>query len=416
MGTTVNDKTAAQYATVGLLGLILAWLWCPYEEIMPLNAWGYGRVAVLMIVSVGWLVVVVGLDAPSSDARQRSQQRLQQAVAQPGAQAAGVTTDWYNKMSANLSAFHTHTTVACGLVVVALVYVCFPQAAVTVASDKMATGWEYLLANYSEKDLFIYGISICFLGSFWTMSIVFAALDFLHGPTLAPFKIQESKQITPMHWVKCLPLVLVNHVVLFATMFLVWEVYSRTAIEPFSKELPKFGTVLVQFLCYIPVADAFFYFPHKLLHANSWLFAHVHSWHHSQSAPFAMSAIYAHPFEFLIGNIPVVAMGPLLVGSHMTTMWLWACASVIDTCLSHCGWQLPGLPGNQSHDYHHSTFVAADGPQNLGTFGCLDHLFGTDRGYLRSWQASLSVGYSTPDYPVDKILAQSAPNKSEEKC
>ena len=45
-------------------------------------------------------------------------------------------------------------------------------------------------------------------------------------------------------------------------------------------------------------------------------------------------------------------------------------------------------------------------PQNLGVLGVLDHLLGTDRTFLRSWQhRCCDKGYRTPDYPVDKILA-----------
>eukprot|EP00037_Helgoeca_nana_P032003 m.411671 g.411671 ORF g.411671 m.411671 type:complete len:417 (+) comp28715_c0_seq1:191-1441(+) len=416
MGANVNDKSAGQIATLGLIGCFAAWLWCPFNAILPLDWLGYTRIALFLLISVFWVVVVAGLHLPNAAATKQSQQRLQQAVAQPGAAAAGVSLDWYQQLSTKLTAMHTNTTILMGLAVVGAVYLCFPQAAVTSASDAMTAGWGHLLDTYTEKNLFVNGIAICFLGAFWGMSIIFAILDFTHGPTLAPFKVQEAKQVTPMHWVKCIPLVLANHVVLYVSLLGVWEVYSRTAITPFSREIPSIVTVLVQILCYIPCADTFFYFPHKMFHANAWLFQHIHSWHHSISAPFAMSAIYSHPVEFLIGNVPVVAMGPLLVGSHMTTMWLWACLAVIETTFSHSGWQLPGLPGNQSHDYHHSTFVASDGPQNLGTFGCLDQLLGTNKGYQKSWQAGTSQSYKTPDYPVDKIIAQTAPPAEEQKC
>ena len=71
-----------------------------------------------------------------------------------------------------------------------------------------------------------------------------------------------------------------------------------------------------------------------------------------------LQAIYSHPLEFLVGNVPVVALGPLLLGSHLSIFYLWAFAAVFQTCINHCGWQLPLLTsGNQTHDYHHSTYV-----------------------------------------------------------
>ena len=130
------------------------------------------------------------------------------------------------------------------------------------------------------------------------------------------------------------------------------------------------------------------------------VYENIHSIHHSWKAPIALSAIYSHPVEFLVGNVPTVAAGPLLLGSHITTFWLWAFAAVVGTCLNHCGYQLPFLPGNQIHDYHHSTFVPADGPQNLGVLGCLDHLCGTDKGFLASWQVKLHQRYAETSHPT----------------
>lgn len=88
----------------------------------------------------------------------------------------------YTKVSTNLEALHTHGTIsgellarllqmcsidttsrAVGLLAVLAVYLCFPQAAVTIASNQLTEGWEHLLANNSEKDLFVNGISLCFL-------------------------------------------------------------------------------------------------------------------------------------------------------------------------------------------------------------------------------------------------------------
>ena len=115
--------------------------------------------------------------------------------------------------------------------------------------------------------------------------------------------------------------------------------------------------------------------------------------------------MYAHPIEFLVGNVPVVGAGPMILGSHITIWYLWAALAIVETCLSHSGWQLPFLGGNQVHDYHQSTHPSA-GAQNLGVTGVLDSFYGTNLAYLRSWQASVSSGYTTPDYPIDKLIAK----------
>ena len=148
-----------------------------------------------------------------------------------------------------------------------------------------------------------------------------------HRPAgLNPFKIQESVATTKAKYLKCLPLVLVNQVVLFLMLNVLWNFYEWTAPDAFAEELPGLGTFVFHVLCYIMLAEILFYFPHRLLHKNKWLYAHVHSIHHSITSPFAMTAIYSHPAEFCVGNLPVVGAGPLLLGSHITVFWFWGYA------------------------------------------------------------------------------------------
>lgn len=111
------------------------------------------------------------------------------------------------------------------MVLAAAVAWSFPQAASTVVGDTINKVWVWLITNCSQKCLFVNGISLLFLGSFWGMSLLFAALDFLHGPTLAPFKVQANKPLSPTDWAKHIPLVLVNHVVLYICLLGVWEIY-----------------------------------------------------------------------------------------------------------------------------------------------------------------------------------------------
>jgi len=74
---------------------------------------------------------------------------------------------------------------------------------------------------------------------------------------------------------------LLNQLVMFGVLHLVWLAYEATAgASAFSAELPSLVTVLINVLCFLPIADFFFYFPHKLLHSNAWLFQHVHAIHH----------------------------------------------------------------------------------------------------------------------------------------
>jgi hypothetical protein len=92
-------------------------------------------------------------------------------------------------------------------------------------------------------------------------------------------------------------------------------------------------------------------------------------------------------------------MGPLVLGSHASVWILWTFLSTLDTVHGHSGWHLPLLGSSEGHDYHHW-----QGNDNMGVLGVLDSYYGTNTNYNASWRKTVDVNYSTPDYPVDKIL------------
>ena len=49
---------------------------------------------------------------------------------------------------------------------------------------------------------------------------------------------------------------------------------------------------------------------------------------------------------------------------------------------------------------------------NLGQLGILDTLLGTEQEWLTSWQRTLDRTYRTPDYPVDRVIAQETQEKA----
>ncbi|XP_019646189.1 PREDICTED: fatty acid hydroxylase domain-containing protein 2-like [Branchiostoma belcheri] len=70
------------------------------------------------------------------------------------------------------------------------------------------------------------------------------------------------------------------------------------------------------------------------------------------------------------------ATGPILMGSHLVTVWLWFCLSLTATSISHSGYHFPLLPSPEAHNFHHVKFN-----QCYGVMGVLDRLHGTDEQF-----------------------------------
>ena len=83
------------------------------------------------------------------------------------------------------------------------------------------------------------------------------------------------------------------------------------------------------------------------------LYRYIHKIHHEWTAPIGIVAIYAHPLEHLLSNMWPVILGPLVMGSHIATAWMWYSLALMTTINTHSGYHLPFMPSPEAHDFHH---------------------------------------------------------------
>ena len=116
-----------------------------------------------------------------------------------------------------------------------------------------------------------------------------------------------------------------------------------------------------------------FYFVHYVLHHGKTatilnipsLYQRIHKVHHTYTSPSAICAAYAHPIEFVFGNVACIALGPIVLNAHPYTCYVWFTLAMLSTCKGHCGYNIFNA---RTHDLHHQYFHFNYGVLHFGDY------------------------------------------------
>lgn len=155
------------------------------------------------------------------------------------------------------------------------------------------------------------------------------------------YKTQQSRRgesggyFTLTEWFQAVGLSLFN---LFITSWLVSLPYSYfkrfySQYDPMTLNPPNtysLPTELFKALICVLIVELWFYFSHYLLHQPPFYSA-IHKIHHRFKAPIALASMYAHPVEFLVGNLLGVVLGPMITTCHPFTSYVWIHMALMST-------------------------------------------------------------------------------------
>ncbi|XP_018026937.1 fatty acid hydroxylase domain-containing protein 2 [Hyalella azteca] len=243
--------------------------------------------------------------------------------------------------------------------------------------------WDRLLNAFGDDlfNLMVYGTIIVSYVVYWVFGLFYVFMDVTLRPqAFRKYKIQPGTNEPVDNWklAKVVAVVHFNQLVVgyiasrVSFHLLQWRGYDA------SPSLPTFQWVLYELVVCVLVEEVGFYYSHRLFH-HRLLYKRFHKQHHEWTSPISVTAVYAHPMEHLFSNLMPPLLGPLLLGSHMSTMWLWFQLAQLSTLNAHSGYHLPFLPSNEAHDYHHLKFNEC-----YGVLGVLDLLHGTDQRFRSS--------------------------------
>lgn len=268
--------------------------------------------------------------------------------------------------------------------------------------------WDYTYADLFFKNDFLFAITGTMVVTsivFWLSNLPFILLDVFGFPAwLLKYKVQDEKQVELPQFLKTLRRVLFNQFIIGIPFSI--GVYYMMALRgcEMGGELPTFTWVMLEIIVHTLVEEVFFYYSHRLFHHPK-LYRHIHKIHHEWTAPTSIVSIYAHPLEHVLSNLLPVALGPVFMGSHLATAWLWFSLALMSTTVAHSGYHLPLFPSPEAHDYHHLKFNNC-----FGVLGVLDRLHGTDLQFRASKQYqrhvmllnSVPLNQQIPDSPKKK--------------
>jgi methylsterol monooxygenase len=164
---------------------------------------------------------------------------------------------------------------------------------------------------------------------------------------------------------------------------------DRLAERSVNAPLPSFPRILGELGFNLVSWEVVFYTLHRLFHTQRF-YKRVHKKHHVFKAPVALCAAYATNVEHIFGDLLPGMIGSVLLGtfanSNVVNIWIWTAFGMVLTGINHSGYYFPWFPFKECtmmHDYHHHSFYS-----QLGLFGWMDRLFGTDGGadYVQ-WRA-----------------------------
>ena len=192
---------------------------------------------------------------------------------------------------------------------------------------------------------------------------------------LAISKIQVKK-ISYETFLKRIPLCSFNILILIILNVIALQYFD----DFFLKEYFSPGILCLEVFIVLIIDDFFFYFLHKYMHANKFIYKKIHKIHHRANTPIPIEYIYVHPFEWMSGMIGpfigMILMGGISFYSYVIYLLirnfheLHIHSGILTSKLFRI---LPFYGTNEHHDIHHSK---RDGNYS-STFTYLDYIFKT---------------------------------------
>jgi cholesterol 25-hydroxylase len=160
------------------------------------------------------------------------------------------------------------------------------------------------------------------IGSYIIICLPFTAFDLADQrlPWIHRYKIQNQIRVTRILLKDVLLQLLWTHVTYILPLSIAQFLFQEPSMLPV--EAPTITEITIHWAICFVVFDTEYYVWHVIHHKVSFLYKHIHSFHHRLRSPFSWGTQYVHPIE-LFFTVLFTMSTPLLLGSHPITFWIW---------------------------------------------------------------------------------------------